>query len=167
MQKQNGTPKESSWKLNEPDSANDFSLLFDDRRPQENIFSPSKSGSKKRRLSQITEAKKLPSQEELNSSLSEDERNYALNANMSRAQRKSSPTKISLNGNLEKPQNQSISKRRKISNVAQDEEMVDLRQIKSEFKGLQMSGKPKPSEVTDQYSEQQTPAFAMPRLTNN
>jgi hypothetical protein len=51
MQKQNGTPKESSWKLNEPDSANDFSLLFDDRRPQENIFSPSKSGSKKRRLS--------------------------------------------------------------------------------------------------------------------
>lgn len=45
--------------------------------------------------------------------------------------------------------------------------MVDLKQIKSDFKGLLMSGKPKQSEATDQYSEQQTPAFAMPRLTNN
>jgi hypothetical protein len=51
MLNQNGTPKLSSGKLNEPDSAYDFSLLFDYRRLQENIFSPSKSGSKKRRLS--------------------------------------------------------------------------------------------------------------------
>jgi hypothetical protein len=30
-----------------------------------------------------------------------------------------------------------------------------------------MSGKPRANTITDQYSEQQTPAFAMPRLTNN
>ena len=45
--------------------------------------------------------------------------------------------------------------------------MEDLRQIKSELKGLQMSGKPRASTNTDQYGEQQTPAFAMPRLSNN
>lgn len=50
-------------------------------------------------------------------------------------------------GGLDYSQIGSSKKRR----IEQDEQMVDLRTIKEEMMGLQMSGKPKAQDDTDQY----------------
>ena len=85
MQRQ--TQPESMWKLKEPTKTEaDLQMLFGDIK----ATSSEKPPSKKRRMSQITEVKKTPVPEDLNSSLSENEGENTSNLEMAR-----SPTKMS------------------------------------------------------------------------
>jgi hypothetical protein len=79
MQRQNSAQKESPWKLIEP-LITDYDILFGGMKPAKNGTSPSKTPSSKRRMSQISETRKLPAADDVNSSLSEPEIDNASNA---------------------------------------------------------------------------------------